>query len=150
MSHHLAVFNVAKTAYDVDDPRMAEFMENLDKINGLGRESPGFLWLHATEDGNSTSVRIFDDPDMLLNLSVWESVEAIKAYTYKSDHTDFLRRRREWFKPLDGWPVIALWWVPEGHIPSLEEAKERLTLLRDNGPTEQAFTFRTTFDPPAG
>ena len=140
--------NIATILYETDDPRMAGFMDNLDQINELAERSPGFVYRYQTEAGNATDERIFDDPQMLLNLSVWDDVESIKAYTYKTEHVDFLRRRREWFTPADGWPVIACWWIPEGHVPGLEEAKERLEHLRDNGPTDKAFTFRDTFAPP--
>ena len=148
MASQLAVMNIAKILYETDDPRMAGFMDNLDQINELAERSPGFVYRYQTEAGNATAERIFDDPQMLLNLSVWDDIESIKAYTYKTEHVDFLRRRREWFTPADGWPVIACWWIPEGHIPGLEEAKERLEHLRDNGPTDKAFTFREAFAPP--
>jgi len=148
MSFHLAAFNVAKMRYPIDDPRMSEFVDNLDVINKLGDEAPGFVWRHQTEDGDSTSVRIFDDEEIILNLTMWDSADALRDYTYKTDHTAFLRRRREWFVPLEGWPVLVMWWVPAGHIASLEEAKAKLTELRDNGPTAAAFTFREDNPPP--
>ncbi|MGI9601352.1 MAG: DUF3291 domain-containing protein [Acidimicrobiales bacterium] len=148
MNWYLAAFNVAKAKYPVDDPRMSEFMDNLEAINGLGDASPGFVWRHQTESGDSTSERIFDDPDILLNYTIWESVEALRNYTYKTEHTSFLRRRREWFVPLDGWPVLVLWWVPADTTPSLEEAKATLAHLRDHGPTPSAFTFREPYPRP--
>ena len=140
--------NIATILYETGDPRMAGFMDNLDHMNELAERSPGFVYRYQTEAGNATDERIFDDPQMLLNLSVWDDLESIKAYTYKTEHVDFLRRRQEWFTPADGWPVIACWWIPEGHVPGLDEAKERLEHLRDNGPTDKAFTFRDEFAPP--
>lgn len=148
MAWQLAVVNIATILYETDDLRMAGFMDNLDEVNELAERSPGFVYRYQTEAGNATDERIFDDPQMLLNLSVWEDLESIKAYTYKTEHVDFLRRRREWFTPAEGWPVIACWWIPEGHVPGPEEAKERLEHLRDNGPTDKAFTFREVFAPP--
>ena len=148
MNWQLAAFNVAKIRFDLDDPRMADFVDNLEKINGLGDRSPGFVWRHQTDTGDSTSERIFDDHDILLNFTIWDSVEALRAYTYKSDHTAFLQRRREWFTPLVDWPVLVLWWVPAGTIPTLTEAQEKLAELRDNGATPAAFTFRESHPPP--
>ncbi|MDH3707583.1 MAG: DUF3291 domain-containing protein [Acidimicrobiia bacterium] len=149
MTWHLAAFNVAKIRHDLDDPRMADFVDNLELVNALGDNSPGFVWRHQTEAGDSTAERIFDDHDILLNFTIWESVDALHQFTYRSDHTDFLRRRREWFEPLDDWPVLVLWWVPAGDRPSLDEAKARLAQLRDEGPMAEAFTFRERFPPPA-
>ena len=149
MTWQLAAFNVAKIRQPLDHPDMAGFVDNLDPVNRLGDESPGFVWRHQTDDGDSTAERIFDDHDILLNYTVWESVEALQAFTYKSAHTDFLRQRRQWFVPLDDWPVLVLWWIRAGERPSLEEAKARLHRLRDQGPSPEAFTFRHPFDPPA-
>ena len=148
MNWHLAAFNVAKIRFDLDDPRMADFVDNLEAINQLGDRSPGFVWRHQTEAGDSTAERIFDDHDILMNFTIWESVEALRTYTYKSDHTAFLRRRREWFTPFDDWPVLVLWWVPAGTVPTLAEAKQKLAQLRDDGPTPAAFTFRENHPPP--
>lgn len=128
---------------------MAEFVENLDRINILGDESPGALWRYKTDGGNSTDVRIFDDPDIIINYTVWADIESLKAYTYQSAHVEFLRRRREWFVALSDWPVIVLWWVASGERPALGEAKRRLEMLRDEGPTSNAFTFRDSFPAPS-
>jgi len=146
----LAQFNVAKAKGPTDGPVMAEFMANLDLINTLADESEGFVWRHQTEAGNSTEVRAFDDPDLLLNLSVWASLDALKAFTYRSDHLAFLRRRSEWFDPAEGLDPIVAWWVPAGHQPTIEEAKQRLEQVTAEGPSPEAFTFRQTFDPPNG
>ena len=142
---HLAQINIGKILYPLDDPRMAEFVENLTRINALADISPGFVWRLQGSDGNAASIEAFDDPNIIINLSVWESIEAFKEYVYKSDHGDFLRRRHEWFERV--MPYMAMWWVPAGHIPTIEGAKERLAYLEQHGETAHAFTFRKVFDP---
>ncbi|MEZ5340192.1 MAG: DUF3291 domain-containing protein [Acidimicrobiales bacterium] len=104
-----------------DGPIMAEFMANLERINTLAEASPGFVWRFQTDDGDATSVRAFDDPDLLLNLSTWESIETFKQYVYKSAHAEFLPRRREWFEPVPELPVLVMWWIPAGTEPSIDE-----------------------------
>lgn len=152
MTYHLAQFNIARakgpTDGLTDGDVMAEFMANLDPINKLADDSPGFVWRHQDADGNSTSVRAFDDPDILLNLSVWESVDTLRAYVYKSDHVAFVRRRVEWFEPVDDLPVMVMWWIPAGTTPTIEESVERLRHLAEHGPSPEGFTFRHRFDPP--
>ncbi len=145
---HLAQFNVARAKGPTDGPVMVEFMANLDRINGIADTSPGFVWRLQDPDGNATSIRAFDDPDALLNLSVWEDYESFHQYVYKTDHVDFLRRRAEWFEPIEGLPVTVLWWVPAGTVPSIDEAITRLRQLGDEGPTPDAFNFRTRFPAP--
>lgn len=147
---HLAQINIGRLHHPVDDPRVSEFIDNLQPINELAEASPGFVWRLQDESGNATAIRAFDDETILPNLSVWESLEALKNYVFKSDHAAFLRRRREWFKPMDDLPVLTMWWVPAGHIPSLTEAKERIDHLAEHGPSATAFTFRPTFAPPTG
>ena len=146
---HLVQFNIALAKHDVDDPRMAEFVANLEPINRLGDEWPGAVWRHQSEDGDSTSTLVFDNPRLLVNYTIWESVEALHEYTYKSGHVEFLRRRREWFDPFPELPGIALWWERAGVIPTIEECEAKILHLRDHGPTEAAFTFRTTFPKPS-
>jgi hypothetical protein len=148
-TYHLAELNIGRIVGDTpDDPRLAEFMAALDEINAQAEASPGFVWRLQDDSGNATSITAFDDPRMLLNISVWESVEALAAFAYKTDHAAFLARRGEWFEPPDG-PDLVLWWVPAGHIPDTDEAKARLDLLIANGPTAEAFTFRDRFPAPA-
>jgi uncharacterized protein DUF3291 len=144
--HHLAELNVGRTVAPIDDLLMAEFVDNLERINALGDGSPGFVWRLSDETGSATSIRAFEDPRMILNLTVWESIEALREYIYRTDHVEYLRRRREWFVPLDG-PSLVLWWVPTGHIPTVEEALERLARLGADGPTADAFTLKTPFPP---
>lgn len=146
---HLAQFNIARAKYPMDSEEMAEFVDALDPINGLGEQSEGFVWRHMDDSGASIETRVFDDPQLLLNFTVWDSIDALWQFTYKSDHTAYLRRRREWFEPAEGWPVTVMWWIPAGTVPTLDEAQKRLALLRDHGPTAEAFTFRDRFDPPS-
>ena len=142
----LAQINVGRLRASVDDPLVAEFMNALDEINALAERSPGFRWRFQTEDGNATAVRPYEDDSILINMSVWESIEALNDYVYRSDHTSYLRRRREWFERLSE-VVVALWWVPVGHQPSIEEGVARLEKLRADGPSVDAFTFRQRFSP---
>ena len=144
--YHIAQLNIGRALAPVDDPLMADFTNNLLRINTLGHNTPGFAWQLLTEDGDSTAFRMFaDDDSLLINMTVWESIEALFQFTYHSEHTDFLRRRREWFAPLPDLPVLVLWWVPAGHHPSLEEAKAKLLHLKQHGPTPLAFTFRQRY-----
>jgi len=147
LAYHLAQYNVARLVAPLDDPLIADFVAALDRVNQLGDRSPGFVWRHQTEDGNSTSIRVRGDPLILINFSVWEDAESLFEYTYRSDHAEVYRRRREWFEPPSEAHLV-LWWVPAGHEPTVEEAEERLDYLRAQGPTSQAFTFKQRFPRP--
>jgi hypothetical protein len=147
-THHLAQYNVAKLVAELDDPRLADFIANLDRINRLGDRSPGFVWRHQNADGNSTGTRVGTDPLVVINFTVWESIEALFEYTYHSDHVEVFRRRRDWFEDHGGQHYLAMWWIPAGHVPTVEEAEERLTHLKAHGPTEYAFTFKQRFPAP--
>ena len=145
--YHLAQYNIARLLAPLDDPLLADFMANLDPINRLGDRTPGFVWRYQTEEGNSTSIRVRGDPMIIINFSVWESVEALFQFTYRSDHAAVYRRRREWFEaPLES--HLVLWWIPAGHIPTVEEGEQRLDHLRAHGPTPHAFTFKQQFAAP--
>ncbi|KAA3648146.1 MAG: DUF3291 domain-containing protein [Chloroflexi bacterium] len=146
MPYHLAQLNIAKMIYSVEDPRMAEFMDNLDPINQLAEEAPGFVWRLQTEEGDATAIRAFEDPKILLNMSMWEDVESFRNYVYKSQHLDFFKDREKWFEPMTEAHMV-MWWVAEGHLPDVEEAKKRLEMLRANGPTPRAFTVAKNFEP---
>ena len=145
----LAQINVARLRAPLDDPLVAEFVEALDEINALAERSPGFRWRFQTEDGNATAVRPYDDDLIIINITVWESVEALADYVYRSDHTAFLRRRREWFERMRD-AVVALWWIEPGTRPTVTDAVTRLEHLRRHGPTPHAFTFRHRFGPDGG
>jgi hypothetical protein len=150
MAWHLAQFNIGRLRAEVDDPSVAEFMDNLEPINALAEATPGFVWRLQTDEGNATAIRAFpDDPLMALNLSVWESIEALADFAYRSAHTGFLRRRGEWFERL-GEVYQVLWWIPAGVTPTVDEAIARLDHLRTFGPGPEAFTFRQPFPHPGG
>jgi hypothetical protein len=125
---------------------MAGFMNRLAEINALADRSPGFVWRLQTSAGDATYLRPYDDDRILINMSVWESIEALKTYVYRTAHAELLRQRQEWFELFSG-SYLALWWVPAGHIPGIDEARERLAHLDRHGPTPFAFTFKTTFQP---
>ena len=145
---HIAQYNLAKLRAPLDDPLLADFVEAIDRINHLGDASPGFVWRHQTQDGNSTSVRPRDDTSIIINFTVWESIESLFEFTYHSDHVEVYRKRRKWFEHVE-WAYLALWWIPAGHIPTVEEGEERLRHLDAHGPTPHAFTFKKRFPAPA-
>jgi heme-degrading monooxygenase HmoA len=141
----LAQFNVGRLTAPMDDPRIDDFRNNLDRINALAEQSPGFVWRLKDDSGNATSIKLYDDPLEIVNLSVWESIEAFAEFVYRSDHVEQLRRRREFFAaPTQA--ILCMWWVPDGTIPTAAEATDRLEHLRMHGPTAIAFTFRDRFD----
>ena len=145
---HLAQLNVGRLRAPTDDPLVAEFMAALDPINELADRSPGFVWRFQTEDGNATAERPFPDDTILVNYSTWTSLEALADFVFRTEHVEYLRRRREWFERIEG-IVTVLWWVPAGHQPTTREAVERLEHLRVHGPSAHAFTFRHPFAPGA-
>jgi Domain of unknown function (DUF3291) len=148
MHWHLAQLNVGRLRAPIDDPMIAEFKAALDHINAIADRTPGFVWRLQTAEGNATALHPIEDDELVaINMSVWESIEALADYVYRSDHTAYLRRRRDWFERY-GRPFLVLWWVPAGHIPSIEEALERLDELEAVGPTQRAFTFAKRFAPP--
>lgn len=145
-AYHLAQVNVARMLEPLDSPRLADFVAALDPINAVADDAPGFVWRLQSEDGDATSIRAFDDDLMLVNMSVWASLEALGDFVYRSAHAGVMRRRREWFEPMQTY--VALWWIEAGHIPTVAEAKERLEHLDANGATPHAFTFKTPFPTP--
>ena len=147
MNHHLANMNIARFRYQPDDPRLADFVNNLEKINALGEQAEGFVWRLKDDSGNAIAVRAYEDPRIILNLSVWRSIEALQIFAYRSEHVQFFRRRQEWFEE-HRLPALALWWVKAGHIPTPVEARQRLETLIAKGPTSEAFTFKERFPPP--
>jgi Domain of unknown function (DUF3291) len=140
---HFAQYNIGRLHQPLDHPATAEFVAALDEVNALAESSPGFVW-RLTDDAtglSSSYVRAYDDPLMVINLSVWETPEQLQDFVYRSTHTSFLRRRREWFEKLDA-AYLVCWWIPAGQVPNVEEAVERLERLRRDGVSDEAFTLR--------
>jgi hypothetical protein len=144
---HIAQVNVGTLLAPVDAPETAAFVAALDPVNALADVAPGFVWRLQTEDGNATAIKVDDDPLFIVNMSVWESIESLADFVYRSAHAGVMRRRREWFERAPD-AYLALWWVEAGHTPSVDEAMDRLRHLRAHGPTATAFTFRKPFSPP--
>ena len=142
----LAQVNVAEAKAEMDSDIMSGFVSRLDEINEIADRSPGFIWRLQTEDGDATSIRVFDDPLLLVNMSVWESVESLKTFVYKSAHVELVGDREAWFRKRDSAHQV-LWWVPAGHMPTIEEAKAKLEYIRQHGATQEAFTFGKAFEP---
>ena len=146
---HLAEANIARMRAPLEDPIMAGFVERLDELNQLADESPGFVWRMQSEEGDNTAIRAFDDDLILLNMSVWKSIEELHSYAYRSTHKEAFGGRKAWFEEM-GTPTLVMWWIPAGHIPTFEEAKERLDTLEADGPGPAAFTFVAPFAAPTG
>jgi hypothetical protein len=145
---HLAQVNVGRLAAPLDSEQLRPFVERLQSVNALADASPGFVWRLQTDEGDATAYRVFDDPELIVNLSVWESLDALRGFVYRlPDHVEVLRRRREFFARSHE-DTVALWWIPAGSIPTVAEAEERLTLLRALGPSPDYFTFKRFFPPP--
>ena len=149
-AYQLAQANVAYALAAHDDPRLAEYMARLDEINHLADTSAGFVWRYLT-DSRDPKQREFADPRVLFNMSVWESLEALHAYTYRTAHAEVYAARKRWFvdeKAVVGGHALAMWWIPAGERPTVEEAKRRLERITAEGPSEHAFTFKKRFPPP--
>ena len=143
---HLAQLNVGLLRAPLDDPAIDDFRLNLAPINTLAEVSPGFVWRLQDEGGDATGIKPFGDELEIINLTVWESIDALAEFTYRSGHVELLRRRREFFETPTR-PIVCLWWIPEGTIPTVDDAIARLEHLRAQGPTPSAFTFRQRFEP---
>ena len=147
--YHLAQVNIALPQAPLDSEQLAGFVERLEPVNALADAAPGFVWRLQTEDGDATGIRAFGDDRLIVNMSVWSSLEALRHFVFRSDHADVLRRRKEWFESMPQF-ISALWWIPAGTTPTLAEAEERLEQLRQHGPSPTAFTFKDPFPAPAG
>lgn len=146
--HHLAQINVARmVGINIEDPIMKAFVDNLDSINRLAENSEGFIWRLKDESNNASSFNPYDDPQVIINVSVWENIESLKQFTFKTMHANFIKRRKEWFTKY-GNAYFAMWWIKQGDFPSVEDAVGRLAYLQKHGPSEQAFTFKETFSKP--
>jgi hypothetical protein len=147
----LAQVNIARLRAPLDSPVLADFVAALDPVNATADAAPGFVWRLQTEDGNATAVRAFEwdqagSAGVIVNLSVWESVEALASFVYSEEHRQVLRRRREWFTRMTV-AYTAMWWIPRGSVPTTADAEERVRHLRIHGPTPHAFTLRVHFPP---
>lgn len=151
MPYQLAQANVAYARADASDPLMASYIARLDEMNQLAEHSPGFVWRYLT-DSRDPAQREFADPRVLFNMSVWESIDALHAYTYRTAHAEVYAGRRTWFaeaRAVVGGHALAMWWIPAGQRPTVADAKERLQLITEHGPSERAFTFKKRFSQPA-
>jgi hypothetical protein len=137
-TRHLAQLNIGRVRYDLDDARMAGFVDNLELVNGIAERSDGFVWRLKDDTGNATSIRAFADPRIIINISVWENVEALERFVWQTVHKRFYGKRREWFDKMDE-PYFVLWWVDPGHRPDVAEALERLDYLKRHGASDHAF-----------
>jgi hypothetical protein len=146
-AYHLAQINIARMLAPIDDPRMADFVALLTPVNALADRSPGFVWRLQTDSGDATSLKVYDDEMIIINLTVWENVESLREFVYKDAHYTVLRDHKRWFEKFDG-PYYALWWIPAGELPSIEEARQRLDHLRQHGDTSYAFSFNDIFPQP--
>ena len=144
MLHHLAQINIARMVAPLDSPVMHDFVANLDRINALAEGAPGYFWRLKGDGNDATSLRPYEDDRIIVNMSVWESIEALHQYVYYSGHVEIFRRRSEWFEKMTA-PATVLWWIPAGHIPTVAEAKLKLESLEKHGATPLAFTFKQRF-----
>lgn len=145
---HLAQVNVARLLAPIDSPQLHGFVSRLDEVNALAEAAPGFVW-RLTDDvsNNATAVPIYADTTIIVNMSVWESIEALRAFTYAGRHLEVFKQRRDWFAHLRE-AATAMWWVPAGHVPDVAEARARLDHLRAHGPSAFAFPFGAPFPAP--
>ncbi|MEO1045793.1 MAG: DUF3291 domain-containing protein [Pseudomonadota bacterium] len=148
--YHLAQINIARFAKPKDDPVNADFMNGLDPVNAQAEAAPGFVWRLVGEGNDAVDLSPdASDPRLAINMSLWTDVEALGAFVYRNpDHLAFMRRRREWMEHMNVYQ--ALWWVPVGHIPTVEEGMARIAKLEKHGPMTEAFTFRQPFPAPDG
>jgi hypothetical protein len=144
MEFHLAQINIGKMLAPIDSSVMADFVANLDRINALAENSEGFVWRLKDDSNNATTIKVYDDDLIIVNMSVWEHVDYLFQYVYQSAHVEIFKRRKEWFKRMSEMHMV-LWYVPAGHKPSVYEAVEKLNFLRKNGETPLAFTFKKRF-----
>jgi hypothetical protein len=145
--YQLAQLNVGTIKGPIDSPVMAEFVANLDRINALAEQSPGFVWRLKTDEGNATSLSTPLGENVIPNMSVWEDVASLNHYVYKTAHVEIMKRRKEWFERMHD-AYMVLWWVPHGHRPTVDEAVERLRHFRAFGATPHAFSFRDAHPAP--
>jgi hypothetical protein len=145
---HIAQYNIARLLAPIDDPKTAEFVAQLVEVNALAEATPAFVWRLQSDSGNATDIDVYKDQSIIVNMSVWETIEALFSFTYQDRHLTIFRERGIWFdRPRQ--PHLVLWWIPAGYIPTDEEGKAKLEQLIEHGPTADAFTFKQRFSPPA-
>lgn len=142
----IAQVNIAEMVAPLDSETMAGFVNRLDEINALAEAAPGFVWRLKGDENNATALRVFDNQSIIINMSVWESIDALFQFTYASEHVDVFRQRAQWFHRMKN-HMLALWWVPAGHQPTPQEAKDKLAYLNARGATPLAFNFKQRFTP---
>jgi hypothetical protein len=147
MAYHLATSNFARMLGTYEDEVMAGFVARLEPLNAVADASPGFVWRYQDEAGEAAEIRVFDDEKILFNMSVWESIDALQNYAYHTNHLEALQSRAKWFERSTR-PSLVLWWIPAGHIPTVEEAKQHFDILWRDGPSAAAFTFKKRFASP--
>lgn len=147
-NYYLAEINIAKMrGVEINDPIMKEFVDNLDLVNTLAEKSEGFIWRLKDDSYNATNLNPYNDEQIIVNVSVWKNIETLENYMYNTFHSEFLKRRKEWFSKF-GKAHTAMWWIPKGHTPTLDEAVEKLDILQQNGASELVFDLRTKFPAP--
>jgi hypothetical protein len=147
MPYHIAQINIGRLVAPIEDPRIAGFVAQLDPINSLADTTPGFVWRLQSSSGNATDVTYNEDSSVMVNMSVWESIEALREYAYKSKHVAVFRERAKWFQKMDQ-PSYCLWWVTAGHVPTVAEGRERLEHYQRHGASPLSFWFSQLFPSP--
>ena len=149
IKYHIVEINIAKMkGVDINDPIMKEFVENLNAVNEIAEKSEGFVWRLKDENNNATSLNPYNDEQIIINVSVWKNIETLENFMYRTFHSEFLKRRKEWFLAY-GTAHTAMWWIPEGHTPTMQVAVDKLDYLQKNGASTSSFDFRNKFPPPA-
>ena len=142
--YNLAQVNIAKMLAPIDDPIMADFVNNLERINAIADRSEGFVWRLADIENNALAIRAFEDDTLIINMSVWKDLESLFRFTYKTDHAEIFARRKEWFSRITDMHMV-FWYIPVGHIPTPTEARQRLEYVNAHGESPYAFTFKKRF-----
>jgi hypothetical protein len=149
VDYHLAQINIGRLVAPIGDPRIAEFVAQLDPINALAEQTPGFVWRLKSDSGNATDIAYNEDPFVHVNMSVWESLESLSGFVYRSHHLQVMRDRAKWFEKMEK-PYYCLWWIPAGHIPNVAEGRERLEHYQKHGATQYSFWFSQLYPQPEG
>jgi heme-degrading monooxygenase HmoA len=144
--YHLAQVNIGLPIEPLESERLRGFVDMLEPVNALADAAPGFVWRLQTEDGDATAIRAFEDERLIMNMSVWESFEALASFVYGAEHAAVMRQRRQWFVPMRVY--TAAWWIPAGTLPVPADAVTRMALLSRLGPTAEAFTLKRPFPAP--